>query len=165
VPAFGLATNLGFVSSFHRFTMAKEAEFHEIDPDFMKSAWISWISLKRWNNETTKSDLGPGCYFIVSRNGWNDEIIGKRLWVRCPISILTLTAQVNHLIKRRGAMLTVLRKHEKKLTICKEEIHPRDFTAHADVIYGNLLGKRLEPAMPHGQPCAGFCAAASARFS
>jgi hypothetical protein len=37
----GNPTNLGIVSSLHRFTMAKEAEFHEIDPDFMKSARIS----------------------------------------------------------------------------------------------------------------------------
>jgi hypothetical protein len=25
----------------HRFTMAKEVEFHEIGPDFMKLTWIS----------------------------------------------------------------------------------------------------------------------------
>ena len=35
-------------------------------------------------------------------------------------------------------MLTVLRKHEKKLTICKEEIHSRDFIAHAHVIVVRL---------------------------
>jgi hypothetical protein len=30
-----------FVSSLHRFTMAKTAEFHEIGLDFMKSGRIS----------------------------------------------------------------------------------------------------------------------------
>jgi hypothetical protein len=37
----GGETNLGIVSSLHRFTVAKEGEFHEIDSDFMKSARIS----------------------------------------------------------------------------------------------------------------------------
>jgi hypothetical protein len=34
-------SSIGSVSSFHRFTMAKEAEFHEISLHFMKSARIS----------------------------------------------------------------------------------------------------------------------------